>query len=110
MLPWQSDPALPAEPTALTITVDGGSVHGLVGQSLAGVILASGTLALRRTSVGDRPRSVFCGIGVCFDCLVEVNGVRDVRSCQRRAKDGDAVVTQYDPLPGESASHPGGSA
>ncbi len=99
MLPWRDDPIRPVEPRPVSITVDGVAIDGLQGQSLAGVILASGTLGLRRTSGADRPRGVFCGIGVCFDCLVEVNGVRDVRACQRRARDGDAVVTQHDPLP-----------
>ncbi|MFD0534422.1 2Fe-2S iron-sulfur cluster-binding protein [Actinomadura luteofluorescens] len=37
---------------------------------------------------------MFCGIGACFDCLLTVNGVRDVRACRRRARDGDAVATQ----------------
>lgn len=107
MLPWRDDPIRPLEPASITITVDGEPVDGLVGQSLAGVVLASGTLTLRRTSGADKPRGVFCGIGVCFDCLVEVNGVRDVRSCQRRARDGDAVVTQFDPLPTSDRSPPG---
>nr|WP_276514252.1 2Fe-2S iron-sulfur cluster-binding protein [Actinomadura citrea] len=40
------------------------------------------------------PRGVFCGIGACFDCLLTVNGVRDVRACRRRARDGDVVATQ----------------
>ncbi|RNE56658.1 (2Fe-2S)-binding protein [Cryobacterium tepidiphilum] len=93
------DPVRPGPSTPLTIDVDGEPVTGIRGQSLAGVILAGGTLALRRTSVHGGPRGVFCGIGVCYDCLVEVNGQRDVRSCQRRAADGDVVRTQYDPLP-----------
>jgi predicted molibdopterin-dependent oxidoreductase YjgC len=99
LLPPGSDPVRPAAPTPLTIDVDGEPVTGVRGQSLAGVILASGTLGFRRTSAHNRPRGVFCGIGVCYDCLVEVNGQRDVRSCQRRATDGDVVRTQYDPLP-----------
>ena len=81
-------------------------MSGLLGQSLAGVILASGRLGMRRTSAGDRPRGVFCGIGVCFDCMAEVNGLRDVRTCQRRAVDGDVVITQYDPLPDAAESDP----
>jgi D-hydroxyproline dehydrogenase subunit gamma len=104
LLPFRDDPIQPAPPASVTITVDGDTTAGVLGQSLAGVILAGGTLGFRRTSVGDRPRGVFCGIGVCYDCLVEVNGQRDVRACQRRASDGDVVRTQHDPLPG----HPHG--
>lgn len=107
LLPAGADPVRPTPPTPVTIHVDGEPVPGVRGQSLAGVILASGTLGLRRTSVHDTPRSVFCGIGVCYDCLVEVNGQRDVRSCQRRATDGDVVRTQYDPLPDAPLGEPG---
>ncbi|WP_433469657.1 (2Fe-2S)-binding protein [Spirillospora sp. CA-142024] len=77
----------------LRITVDGEPFTGRDGQTIAGVLLASGRRAWRRGPSGA-PRGVFCGIGVCFDCLVTVNGVRDVRACRRRAHDGDAVTTQ----------------
>ncbi|GHE92350.1 hypothetical protein GCM10014715_55970 [Streptomyces spiralis] len=77
----------------LRITVDGEPVDGIAGQTIAGVLLASGRLAWRRGRSGA-PRGVFCGIGVCFDCLVTVGGERDVRACRRRAHDGDVVTTQ----------------
>jgi hypothetical protein len=96
LVPAQSDPIAPETATVITITVDGVPVDGLLGQTLAGVLLASDTLAWRNTSFGDRPRGVFCGIGVCFDCLVIVNGQRDVRACQRRAAPGDSVVFHRD--------------
>lgn len=99
LLPWREDPIRPTESEGVTITLNGISVSGLTGQTIAGVILASGTVGFRTTSIAGAPRGVFCGIGVCFDCLVEVNGLRDVRACQRRASSGDFVVTQYDPLP-----------
>jgi len=104
LLRFAQDPIRPAPSVPVTITVDGEPVTGVTGQSLAGVILASGTLGFRRTSAGNTPRGVFCGIGVCFDCLVEVNGQRDVRACQRRASAGDAVLTQHDELPGEAGA------
>ena len=110
LLPFGDDPIKPAAPIPVTITVDGKTAAGVTGQSLAGVIMASGTLGFRQTSVGGRPRGVFCGIGVCFDCLVEVNGQRDVRACQRRATQGDVVMSQRDLLPGageDPAINPG---
>lgn len=50
------------------------------GESVAAVLLAEGVLATR-TTVGGSPRGVFCGIGVCFDCLVVVDGVPNTRAC-----------------------------
>jgi D-hydroxyproline dehydrogenase subunit gamma len=79
--------------SAVRITVDGEPLTGAGGQTIAGVLLASGRRTWRRSPSGTA-RGVFCGIGVCFDCLVTVNGVRDVRACRRRARDGDAVTTQ----------------
>jgi hypothetical protein len=99
LLPADGDPIRPGPTTAVQIEVDGTLVAGVEGQTIAGVLLGSGILAWRTTSVSGRPRGVFCGIGVCFDCLIVVNGLRDVRACQRRAVAGDVVSTQYDPLP-----------
>ena len=92
LVPAGSDPVGRTE-RPLTVTVDGEPVAGIAGQSLAGVMLAAGRTAWRHGRSGA-PRGVFCGIGVCFDCLVTVNQERDVRACLRRAVDGDAVTTQ----------------
>jgi predicted molibdopterin-dependent oxidoreductase YjgC len=78
----------------LNLRVDGTPTTARPGQTIAGVLLTSGRSAWRRTSRASTPRGLFCGIGVCFDCLVTVNGDRDVRACQRRATDGDVVETQ----------------
>lgn len=104
MLPPDRDPIGPVPADTVTITVDGAAVSGVAGQSVAGVMLAAGRLAWRTTASGRRPRGVFCGIGVCFDCLVTVNGVRDVRACQRAARDGDVVELQTEWLPGARTS------
>jgi hypothetical protein len=93
------DPIRPAQPESLTVIVDGEERSGLRGQTLAGLMMSDGRLAWRSTPAGEA-RGVFCGIGVCFDCLVVVNGQRDVRACQRRANDGDVIQFQHDSLPG----------
>ncbi len=77
------------------ITFDGDTVPGRDGQTIAAMLLGDGRVSWRRSRTG-RPRGVFCGIGACFDCLVTVNGLRDVRACQRRAADGDTVEIQED--------------
>ncbi|MEU8638082.1 (2Fe-2S)-binding protein [Amycolatopsis sp. NPDC048633] len=77
----------------IEITVDGEPLSGTAGQTVAGVLLAAGRMSWRTTRSGA-PRGVFCGIGACFDCVVTVNGVPDVRACRRRAMDGDEIRTQ----------------
>lgn len=99
LLPFGEDRARPDAPRPIEISVDGVPAAGVAGQSIAGVLLASGRLDWRRTSSAGAPRGLFCGIGVCFDCIVTVNGDRDVRACMRRAVDGDEVLSQHDTLP-----------
>ncbi|MCO8274891.1 (2Fe-2S)-binding protein [Actinoplanes sp. TRM 88003] len=77
----------------ITVVVDGVAMPGVAGQTVAGVLMGAGRLSWRTTRNG-RPRGVFCGIGVCHDCLVVVNGLADVRACQRRAIDGDEISTE----------------
>ena len=96
-MPVERDPVEPGPDRPLTIRVDGEDVTGTAGQTIAGVLLGAGRRQWRTTAVGAAPRGVFCGIGVCFDCLVEVNGLRDVRACLRRAQDGDVVTRQGAP-------------
>jgi predicted molibdopterin-dependent oxidoreductase YjgC len=96
-VPVERDPARPGPDRPLTIVVDGEPVAGTVGQTIAGVLLGAGRREWRTTTASGAPRGVFCGIGVCFDCLVEVNGLRDVRACLRRAQDGDVVTRQGGP-------------
>ncbi|WP_375791883.1 (2Fe-2S)-binding protein [Actinoalloteichus hymeniacidonis] len=99
MVPDSEDVIGRTDGPALVIEVDGEPVTGVPGQTLAGVLLAAGRDSWRTTSRAGRPRGVFCGIGVCFDCIVTVNGERDVRACQRRAAAGDVVTRQSDELP-----------
>lgn len=80
---------------AVNVTVDGQPTVALPGQTVAAVLLSAGLDSWRYTRGSGRPRGLFCGIGVCFDCLVVVNGLPDVRACQRVVRDGDAIATQH---------------
>ncbi|MEV8374036.1 FAD-dependent oxidoreductase [Kribbella sp. NPDC056861] len=91
----EGDPAEPRPGEAFAITVDGETVEALPGQSVAAALMAGGRDSWRRTRGGERARGVFCGIGACFDCLVVVNGLPDVRACQRVVAAGDEVRTQH---------------
>jgi hypothetical protein len=93
------DPARPGSASPVTLRFEGREYSGVQGQSVAGVLLANGVLDWRTTSMRHEPRGLFCGIGVCFDCVVTVDGQRDVRACQRTARDGALVERQHDELP-----------
>ncbi|WP_229783253.1 (2Fe-2S)-binding protein [Pilimelia anulata] len=74
------------------MSIDGRGYDVEPGRTVAAVLLELGRVSWRATRRG-RPRGVFCGIGVCFDCLVDVNDTPDVRACQRVLADGDRVRT-----------------
>jgi predicted molibdopterin-dependent oxidoreductase YjgC len=75
------------------VTLDGRQVLAHEGESVAALLLAEGHVATRRTR-GGSPRGVFCGMGVCFDCLVVVDGVPNVRACVTWVRDGMDVRRQ----------------
>lgn len=76
------------------ILVDGHRIPAVPGQTVGAAMAAAGFRSWRTTRYGDRPRGLFCGIGVCFDCLVTVNGRPSVRACLVEAQQGDTVETQ----------------
>ena len=67
--------------------------EAFLGETVAAVMLAGGEIATR-TTVGGVPRGIFCGIGVCFDCLVVVDGVPNTRACMTPVRDGMQVSRQ----------------
>jgi D-hydroxyproline dehydrogenase subunit gamma len=77
----------------VTIVLDGHPVEAYEGETVAAVLLAEGEIATR-TTVSGEPRGIFCGIGVCFDCLVVVDGVPNTRACVTWVRDGMQVSRQ----------------
>ena len=80
--------------TGFEIEVDGISMQAFEGETIAAVMLANLTRTLRKTRKTYEPRGLFCGIGVCYDCLVIVDGRANVRACMTRAMSGMKVCTQ----------------
>jgi predicted molibdopterin-dependent oxidoreductase YjgC len=74
------------------LTVDGRPLHAAAGQSLAAALLAAGRAALRHSPSGT-PRGVYCGIGVCQECRVHVEGLGVVRACVTPVAAGMRVTT-----------------
>ncbi len=74
-----------------TIHVNGSPVIAYPGETIAAVLLAQGWRMFRHTPLSGEPRGPFCGMGLCFDCLVTVNGQPNVRACLTLAQPGDQV-------------------
>ena len=79
--------------TAVTLTLDGRRVTAYEGESVAALLLAEGHVATRFTPSGA-PRGLYCGMGVCFDCLVVVDGIPNTRACVTWVREGMAVLRQ----------------
>ncbi|MGW7618000.1 (2Fe-2S)-binding protein [Streptomyces antimycoticus] len=75
-------------PPPYRLTFDGATVTALPGQSVGAALMAAGIVAWRTTRREGRPRGLFCGIGVCFDCLITVDGRPGQRACLVPARDG----------------------
>lgn len=75
------------------LRVDGEPMEAYDGETVATALMAAGRRAFRETATGAEPRGVFCGIGLCFDCTVEVEGRGRVRACVTPVRDGMEVVT-----------------
>lgn len=73
--------------------LDGQEVSAFEGETVATVMMAENKVAMRTTLNGE-PRGIFCGMGVCFDCLVVVDGIKNTRACMTWAKEGMEVSTQ----------------
>lgn len=73
-----------------TMEVDGQPVTAYEGETVAAALLAAGYRTFRHTAHGQ-PRGLFCGIGVCFDCLVTIDGRPHLRACQTLARPGMRV-------------------
>ena len=77
------------------ITIDGVMHDVRVGDSVAAALLAGGVERFRITPVRGVPRGPLCLMGVCFDCLVTIDGVGNRQACMIEVRDGMAVTTGH---------------
>lgn len=78
----------------ITYFFDGEKGEAFAGQNVAAAILQNGTRILRSTRISNKPRGIFCGIGVCFDCLVIIDGIPNERACLIEIREGMRIESQ----------------
>jgi sarcosine oxidase subunit alpha len=83
---------LPRAPHAVSLTVNRNQLRVPAGTSVAAAVFLSGATAFRR-SVSGEPRAALCGMGVCLECRVTIDGFQHVKSCQLECSEGMEIAT-----------------
>jgi len=84
-----------SDPTPVTLSIDGEPVRARATDSVAAVLLAAGRVSCRTTALSGVARAPYCMMGVCFDCLVTIDGEGNRQACLVRVRDGMRVETQH---------------
>lgn len=78
----------------VTLRVDGREIEAFAGETIAAALLAAGVRCLRMSPRERAPRGLFCSMGICFECLVDVDGRPGVRACTTPVAEGMRVLTR----------------
>ncbi len=78
--------------SAVRIVIDGRAFEARAGDTVAAALLAAG-ISHFRTSTAGAPRAPYCMMGVCFDCVVTIDGVGDRQGCLVTVREGMQVGT-----------------
>ena len=84
-----------ADASTIEVTIDGRSARVRAGDTVAAALLSAGILASRTADVSGAPRAPYCMMGVCFECLVTVDGVGNRQGCLVPVKPGMCIDTQH---------------
>ena len=83
-----------AEGNELRFTFDGRALTGRKGDTVAAALLAAGVVICRTTPVSGAPRGHYCLMGVCFECLVTIDGAGNRQGCMVALAEGMRIETQ----------------
>ena len=90
---------MPSTDPFLRLTFDGREVTARPGQTVGAALVEAGIRSWRMTRNHGRPRGLFCGIGICYDCLITVDGLANQRACLVPATDGMRLSSERPPVP-----------
>jgi len=76
------------------IEVDGEKIVAYEGETIGAALLAADHRTLRFTNKLEQPRGLYCGIGLCQECRMTINGIPNTQACQTLATPGCRIETQ----------------
>ena len=77
--------------SSIKIEFDGKIIEAVEGDTVAGAIMAAGISDFRDAPVSGAPRGPYCMMGICFECLVEVDGIGHQQACLLSVKNGMTI-------------------
>jgi predicted molibdopterin-dependent oxidoreductase YjgC len=78
----------------IALSVNGQFVEAYAGESVSTVLLTAGHLVFQQDAEPHLPRSLFCGMGVCYNCMVTIDGVPNMRACITPVAAGMVIETR----------------
>lgn len=81
-------------PKLVRVCVNGQAVDVPMGQSVWSALAMSGQTTTRKGALTGKDRSAYCAMGVCFECLVEIDGQSNQQACLRQVSEGMRIGTQ----------------
>jgi sarcosine oxidase subunit alpha len=82
------------EAAGVTIFIEGEPFAARATDTVAAALLAADFQTFRTTPVSGAPRAPYCMMGVCFDCLVTIDGTGNRQACLVRVREGMRVEMQ----------------
>lgn len=80
-------------PESISVNVDGKAVQVTAETTVAAAVFIAGA-DFARISVSGEPRAPLCGMGICFECRVTINGQAHLRGCQILCRAGMEIKTR----------------
>ena len=83
---------------AIKISFEGTEIRVDPGQTVASALLAEGHLVFRNSVVRGQPRAAYCMMGVCFECLLVIDGQTSQQACLIQVREGMDIRRQVEQL------------
>lgn len=78
----------------VTITFEGKQLEAPAGETVIAAVMAAGAVYNRTTPMSGEHRAPYCHMGVCFECLMEIDGIPNRQACMIRVRDGMVINRQ----------------
>jgi len=77
----------------IKLIFDGKEITAYKGETVLAALIASGYKIMRTNPVSHKPRGAFCGMGICFECTMTIDGIPNTRACMTEVHEGMTVET-----------------